>query len=53
MDICLAYSFMVQAKLTAKEGQMLPRAFQSGNLISPEHIQVCAQFLVGHSEVVT
>jgi hypothetical protein len=47
VDICLAYSFMVQAKLTTKETQMLPRAFRDKNLISPEHIQARAQLLAG------
>jgi len=47
MDICLAYSFMVQAKLTTKEGQMLPHAFPDIGLISPEHIQARAQLLAG------
>ena len=47
LDICLAYSFMVQAKLSTKEAQMLPRAFRDGNLVSPEHIQARARLLAG------
>jgi len=47
LDICLAYSFMVQSHLTNKESQKLPRAFQGSNLISPEHIQARVHFLAG------
>ena len=46
LDICLAYSFMVQAKLTTKEAQMLPLAFRD-NLTSPEYIQARARLLAG------
>ena len=47
LDICLAYSFMVQAQLTNKESQQLPHAFRGSNLVSPEHIQARVRLLAG------
>ena len=47
LDICLAYSFMVQARLSTKEAQMFPHAARASNLVSPEHIQARARFLAG------
>jgi hypothetical protein len=47
LDICLAYSFMVQARLTNRESQKLPQAFRGSNLVSPEHVQARVQFLAG------
>ena len=47
LDICLAYSFMVQARLTNKESQKLPRAFRGSNLVSPDHIQARVRLLAG------
>ena len=47
LDICLAYFFMVQAKLTTREAQMFPHAVRGGDLVSPEHIQARARLLAG------
>ena len=47
LEICLAYSFMVQAKLTTREAQMLPHAVRGGDLVSPEHIQARVRRLAG------
>lgn len=47
LDICLAYSFMVQAQLTNEESQKLPQAFRGSNLVSPDHIQARVRLLAG------
>ena len=38
---------MVQTKLTTREAQMMPRAFRSMDLVSPEHIQARTRLLAG------
>jgi len=47
LDICLAYSFMVQAQLTTKESQKMSQAFRGSDLVSPDHIRARVRLLAG------
>jgi hypothetical protein len=47
LDICLAYSFMVQAQLTTRQSKKMSQAFRHSDLVSPDHIQARVRLLAG------